>query len=77
MSVLVMHACNTDVAVMRVTAAISMLLMWIKFFYWMRLFRETASFIRMFSCIVKDIGSFVQMMLILILMFANAFLILD
>ena len=72
-----MHACNTDVAVMRVTAAISMLLMWIKFFYWMRLFRETASFIRMFSCIVKDIGSFVQMMLILILMFANAFLILD
>ena len=53
------------------------ILKWIKFFYWMRLFDLTASFIRMIREILVDIAPFAVMLLICIGMFANGFAIID
>lgn len=40
---------------LQVIASISLLLMWFKLFYWMRLFKPFSAFIRMISEIIKDI----------------------
>ena len=54
-----------------------MLMMYIKLFYWLRLFEATAAFIRMLYEIIVDIKPFLTFLLFAISMFANSTLLLD
>ena len=54
-----------------------MLMMYIKLFYWLRLFESTAAFIRMLYEIIVDIKPFLTFLLFAISMFANSTLLLD
>jgi hypothetical protein len=61
----------------RVVGAISCFLMWIKIFYWMRLFKNTAYFINLIIATFKDSSSFACMLLIIICAFTNLFFIIQ
>jgi hypothetical protein len=52
-------------------------LLWLKLFYFLRIFHSTAAFIRMITEILKDMGVFSFIYLMANLAFANAFFILD
>ena len=74
---LIMHSMNSDVHMQKVVAAISIFLLYIKFFYWMRLFDGTAAFIRMLKEILIDIVPFLTFMTICVAMFGNTLLLFD
>lgn len=57
--------------------AFAALLLWIKMFYWMRLFRSFSSFIRIITEIVSDIKIFGMMLLLCLSGFANIVMILN
>ena len=57
-------------------AAISVLLMWLKAFYFLRIFEATASLVRMIVEITADMKYFLVMLMLAVLAFANAFYIL-
>ena len=61
----------------KTAAAISIFLLYIKFFYWLRLFDSTAAFIRMLKEIISDIVPFMTFLIVCVAMFANTFLIFD
>jgi hypothetical protein len=61
----------------RMVATVAMCFMWLKFFYWMRLYKTTAHFTRMVIECVRDASGFLVMLLLVIGMFANANYILD
>jgi len=65
---------GTEVLIM---AAITCFLLWIKLFYYMRIFKPTSSFIRMILEMFKDIRVFIYIFYIAILAFANLYYILD
>ena len=50
--------------------SLAMFLMFMRFFYWMRLFDSTAAFIRILKEIIKDIRPFLIFLAICISMFA-------
>ena len=52
-------------------------LMWIKMFYWMRLFSSTAKYVNLIMCTISDLIFFMIMVLIIILTFANFFFIIN
>ena len=54
-----------------------MLMMYIKLFYWLRLFEATAAFIRMIYEIIEDVKPFLIFLVCAIAMFANSILLLD
>ena len=56
--------------------AICMIIMWTKMFYWMRLLKPFAAFIRVVSAIVKHIGVFSAMLLMVVVAFANCIMVL-
>lgn len=58
-------------------ASIAIFLMWVKLFYWMRLFESLAAFIRLISQTIYDTRGFSPMFIICIAMFANQTLLLD
>jgi len=60
-----------------IMAAITCFLLWIKLFYYMRIFKPTSSFIRMILEMFKDIRVFIFIFYIAILAFANFYYILD
>ena len=60
-----------------IMAAITCFLLWIKLFYYMRIFKPTSSFIRMILEMFKDIRVFIFIFYIAMLAFANFYYILD
>lgn len=52
-------------------------LMWIKMFYWMRIFKPFAAFIRMVEAIMNSISVFTIMLLLVLLAFANCIMVLQ
>lgn len=60
-----------------VLGSISCFLLWIKLFYWMRIFKPFSAFIRIISEIIMDIRVFSIMLLFCLAAFANVLMILD
>jgi len=65
-----------DLAVL-IMAGLTCFLLWIKLFYYMRIFKPTSSFIRMIIEMFKDIRIFILIFFIAILAFANFYYIID
>lgn len=61
----------------QIVASVAALLLWIKMFYWMRLFRAFAAFIRMITEILKDIQVFMVMLLLCLGAFTSVIMILQ
>mgnify|MGYP000588972936 CR=1 FL=1 len=57
--------------------AIACFIMWIKIYYLMRVFQETAHFITLITQIVIDVKTFILMLLIIFMAFANFFYVID
>mmetsp|Transcript_220 Transcript_220/g.321 ORF Transcript_220/g.321 Transcript_220/m.321 type:complete len:252 (-) Transcript_220:468-1223(-) len=62
---------------LQVIASVACLLMWVKMFYWMRLFQPFSAFIRMITEIIKDVKVFLVMLLISLFAFANIIFVLN
>lgn len=60
-----------------IITGIAVFLMWLKLFYFLRLFKNTAAFIRMIVEMIKDIRVFLLVFFIAIFAFANAYAIFD
>jgi len=60
-----------------VIGALACFVIWIKLFYYLRIFRPTSSFIRMIVEMFKDIRVFLLIFFIGIFAFANFYYILD
>ena len=61
----------------RVVGSIAIFLLWVKFFYFLRIFEPTSAFIRMITQIIVDMGVFAGIYLLAIFAFANAWFVLD
>ena len=61
----------------RVVGSLAIVLLWVKFFYFLRIFGPTAAFIRMITEVVKDMAIFSFIFLLGIFTFASAFFMLD
>lgn len=57
--------------------AVAIAIMWLKMFYWMRIFKPFAAFIRMVEAIVKSISVFSVMLVLVLLSFANIIMVLQ
>jgi len=66
-----------SISVVRAGGSFSVLTLWIKVFYWMRLFDKSAYFINLIQQVVADIKTFMFMLLIILSAFANFFLIIN
>jgi len=64
-------------SVVLIMAGLTCFLLWIKLFYYMRIFKPTSSFIRMIIEMFKDIRIFILIFFIAILAFANFYYIID
>jgi hypothetical protein len=62
---------------MRAIASITVFLLWLKFFTFLRIFNSFSAFIRMIIEMFKDMAIFMAMLILGVLSFANAFYILD
>jgi len=51
--------------------------MWIKVFYWMRLFDFTAHYVKLILRIIGDVKVFITMLLIILLAYSNFFYIIN
>ena len=56
---------------LQIIGSVAVFIMWIKLFYWMRLFKPFSAFIRMITEIMKDIRVFLVMLIIALSAFAN------
>jgi hypothetical protein len=61
----------------RTIMSLAIFFLWLKFFYFLRIFSSTSAFIRMITEIIKDMGVFSFIYLLANVSFANAFFILD
>jgi hypothetical protein len=61
----------------RSIGSLAIFFLWIKFFYFLRIFTPTSAFIRMITEIIKDMGVFAGIYLLANAAFANAFFVLD
>lgn len=62
---------------LQILGCIAVFLMWIKLFYWMRLFKSFSAFIRMITEIISDIKVFLVMLLIALGAFTNVIYVLN
>ena len=62
---------------MRPIAAVAIFIMWMKFFYFLRLFKTTAPIVRMIMQIISDMTTFSFVLTIAVVGFANTFYILS
>jgi hypothetical protein len=62
--------------IVNIVGSIAIFIMWVKFFYWMRIFKSYAAFIRMVSDQLKSINVFVVMMSMCLLAFASVIIVL-
>ena len=77
LATLILHGIDAEVGWQKTFAAISIFLLYIKFFYWLRLFDSTAAFIRMLDEIFIDIIPFLTFLFVCIGAFGNTMLIFD
>lgn len=61
----------------RVVGSFAIFLLWIKFFYFLRIFAPTAAFIRMITEVIKDMSIFTLIFILGVITFANTFFMLD
>ena len=61
----------------RMIGALGSFLLWVKLFYWMRLFQETAYFITLIRNVIQDIKVFMVMLIIMLIAFSSFFKILN
>ena len=61
----------------RAIAAILVLLMWVKTFYWMRLFSATSFYIRLIQETLTDIVSFMILFVFILMTFGNTLLVMN
>jgi hypothetical protein len=66
-----------DANLIRAIGAVGCFVMWVKVFYWMRLFKSTAPFVTLIMTTLADIKVFMIMLIIIILAFANFYYILN
>jgi hypothetical protein len=62
---------------LRMIGALGVFLLWVKLFYWMRLFRSTAYFITLVTEVILDIRVFMVMLFIMLCAFASFFKIIN
>ena len=77
MLTLIAHSAQADMRTQKILGAISIFLLYLKFFYWLRLFDGTAAFIRMLKEIVIDIVPFLTFLVVCVAMFGNTLLLFD
>jgi hypothetical protein len=58
-------------------SSLAVFFLWLKMFYFLRIFLPTAAFIRMITEVIKDMAIFTLMLFGIFLAFTNAFFILD
>jgi hypothetical protein len=63
--------------VLRYVAALAVILMHLKIFYWLRFFNKTAFLVRLVVRTINDIRPFMVLFFICVLMFSNAMLVLN
>jgi len=66
-----------DIRIIRTFGAYSSFLMWIKVFYWMRLFGNLAYYVKLIQDTILEMGNFMLMCMIIIFAFANFFFVLN
>jgi hypothetical protein len=62
---------------LNVIGSIAIMIMWTKMFYWMRIFKPFASFIRIVEAIMQHIAVFSAMLLMVLLAFMNSIMVLQ
>ena len=62
---------------LNILGSIAVVMLWMKLFYWLRLFKPFSMFIRILSEIVKDIRVFSAMLFLCIAAFANVLMVLQ
>ena len=62
---------------LRVVAAIGCFCMWMKSFYWLRLFHQTAYFVKLITETFQDVKIFMLILILIIIAFANSFSFMD
>jgi len=62
-----------DIKLVRTFGAFASFWMWIKVFYWMRLFSSLAYYVKLITDTVIEMSNFMLMVLIIVLAFANYF----
>jgi hypothetical protein len=65
------------IELIRTIGACSSFLMWIKVFYWMRLFSELAYYVKLIQDTITESGAFMLMVCIIICSFANFFFVIN
>ena len=68
---------NPDLHKRRGIAAVLVLLMWVKTFYWMRLFSPTSFYIRLIGETLRDIKYFLILFIFILMTFGNTLLIMN
>lgn len=66
-----------SVSTNNVVGSVAVLLLWMKLFYWLRIYKQFSSFIRMISEIVYDIRIFTVMLVLCLAAFANCIIVLQ
>ena len=62
---------------LNILGSVAVVMLWMKLFYWLRIFKPFSQFIRIIGEIVKDIRVFSAMLLLCIAAFANSLMILQ
>lgn len=62
---------------LNILGSVAVVLLWVKLFYWLRLFKDFSAFIRIISEIVKDIRVFSVMLALCLAAFANSIIVLN
>jgi hypothetical protein len=76
-SVIILDSIGAHITLIRPIASICVIILWIKLFYFLRVFESTSRLIRMIIEIVNDMKNFMVVLIIGILGFANGFYILS
>ena len=71
----IMHSFEEET--INLLGAIGLIIMWTKMFYWMRILKPFAAFIRVVTGIVKHIGVFSVMLIMVLVAFANCLTVLE
>ena len=77
MAVLFFEAFSFSRYLLRPTATVCFIVLWIKMFYFLRVFESTSQLIRMIIEIINDIGNFMIVLLIGVIGFAGGLFILQ
>ena len=68
---------NTDRRTIKNCTVLAVILMWMKLFYWMKLFPSLSHYLRLIGATLTDMKEFLLILLILFMMFGNALMILN